>query len=582
MGTTLMKTQNTFIALALFITAFTFGQNTFPTTGNVGIGTITPTAKLTVKGTISSFEPKVLGPTLNNFQLINEIGTDVKDNWMYNRLWSLRDSGPNNWYGARFHDGISVDVSHATPKLDTKTWWERDPSDNIQSWGNGSDTYFTINQGNIGIGTITPENSEGWNRVLEVKGGNDAKIISSSNTVTTGLFSHSLGFYGSPAGGIIGTTSNHPFSIVTNKTNRLVIANNGNVGIGTTAPSAKLDIFGGNATATNLILSANYKDAYRWRFNTLDRGNGIDLDFTASDNLDAQEQVLKLSRSNSGRPEFQLYNNTIVANDGFVGIGTASPDAKLTVNGDAIFDFASFNHSSVRFGHDGNDRIIADNSPNKIYGGGYWFRVHNESAGVGKYIDVMALNDAGNVGIGTQTPSAKLHVTAPASGTPIDAMIVDVTSFGTGANAIASSYFKVRDVNAGNNIPFVIRGDGNVGIGTTAPDAKLTVNGTIHTKEVRIDLAGAFAVPDYVFAKEYQLKTLNEVDKYVKANNHLPEIPSAKEMTQNGMLVSEMNLSLLKKIEELTLYAIEQQKKLEAQKVAMELLSERLSKLEKK
>lgn len=81
--------------------------------------------------------------------------------------------------------------------------------------------------------------------------------------------------------------------------------------------------------------SANYPDKHRWRVKTIDRGEAIDLDFTVSDDHDAEEPVLKLSRSNSDRPEFQLYNNAIVANNGNVGIGTSNTtNARLTVAGD--------------------------------------------------------------------------------------------------------------------------------------------------------------------------------------------------------------------------------------------------------
>lgn len=99
----------------------------------------------------------------------------------------------------------------------------------------------------------------------------------------------------------------------------------------------------------------------------------------------------------------------------------------------------------------------------------------------------------------------------------------------------------------------------NVGIGTTNPDEKLTVKGKIHTQEVRVDMLGPL-VPDYVFADDYKLKPLQEVEEYVKSNNHLPEIPSAKEIEKNGLLLAEMNMALLKKIEELTLYMIEMKK----------------------
>lgn len=123
--------------------------------------------------------------------------------------------------------------------------------------------------------------------------------------------------------------------------------------------------------------------------------------------------------------------------------------------------------------------------------------------------------------------------------------------------------------------------NGNVGIGTTIPDAKLTVNGNIHAKEVKIDLS--IPAPDYVFASDYKLKSLHEVEEYIKQNSHLPEIPSAKEIDKNGLFLAVMNMSLLKKVEELTLYMIEQSKEIETLKKENEsykTLSERFSKIE--
>lgn len=104
--------------------------------------------------------------------------------------------------------------------------------------------------------------------------------------------------------------------------------------------------------------------------------------------------------------------------------------------------------------------------------------------------------------------------------------------------------------------------NGNVGIGTASPDTKLTVNGTIHTKEVKVDLLAPM-VPDYVFATDYKLRSLSEVENYIKENSHLPEIPSAREIEKNGLMLAEMNMNLLKKVEELTLYLIEQKKRID-------------------
>ena len=113
--------------------------------------------------------------------------------------------------------------------------------------------------------------------------------------------------------------------------------------------------------------------------------------------------------------------------------------------------------------------------------------------------------------------------------------------------------------------------NGNLGIGTTAPDAKLAVKGDIHAQEVKVDLDGAVA-PDYVFDEDYNLRPLKEVQEYINANGHLPNIPSAVEMEENGVLLKEMNLKLLEKIEELTLYILLQKKEMDSMKKDIQCL----------
>ncbi len=116
----------------------------------------------------------------------------------------------------------------------------------------------------------------------------------------------------------------------------------------------------------------------------------------------------------------------------------------------------------------------------------------------------------------------------------------------------------------------IVKGNGNVGIGTASPDSKLTVRGKIHTQEITIDLS--VPAPDYVFATDYKLLTIEEVQKYIKEKGHLPNIPSAKEMETNGVELGRINMKLLEKIEELTLYVIQQNKEINTLKKKVEQL----------
>lgn len=129
-------------------------------------------------------------------------------------------------------------------------------------------------------------------------------------------------------------------------------------------------------------------------------------------------------------------------------------------------------------------------------------------------------------------------------------------------------------INTGYDL--IINELGNVGIGTITPDSKLTVNGIIHSQEIKVTVdAGA----DYVFEPDYNLQPLKELDQFIKQNKHLPEIPSAAEMEKDGIKLSKMNILLLKKVEELTLYIIEQEKKNQGQEKLLQQQNELLKEL---
>ncbi|WP_240628145.1 coiled-coil domain-containing protein [Flavobacterium anhuiense] len=138
------------------------------------------------------------------------------------------------------------------------------------------------------------------------------------------------------------------------------------------------------------------------------------------------------------------------------------------------------------------------------------------------------------------------------------------------ANGVDNYETRIHFSGSGNS--FI--NSGNVGIGTKNPQNKLDVNGTIHSKEVKVDMDGW---SDFVFKKEYNLPTLLEVEKHINEKGHLGNIPSEKEVIKNGINLGEMDAKLLQKIEELTLYVIDLNKKLEEQNKELEQMKKELA-----
>ncbi|KDN54708.1 hypothetical protein [Flavobacterium seoulense] len=172
---------------------------------------------------------------------------------------------------------------------------------------------------------------------------------------------------------------------------------------------------------------------------------------------------------------------------------------------------------------------------------------------------------SGNLGIGTTNPQwglLQLNCTNDIS----TALRLDVGGFSMGGQA----KFMIDAPGIGGG-RFTVSESGNIGIGTPNPNNKLDVNGTIHSKEVKVDMTGW---SDFVFNKEYSLPTLEEVEKHITEKGHLQNVPSEKEVLENGINLGEMNAKLLQKIEELTLYLIEQNKFMEKLKQEIEILKE--------
>jgi hypothetical protein len=159
-------------------------------------------------------------------------------------------------------------------------------------------------------------------------------------------------------------------------------------------------------------------------------------------------------------------------------------------------------------------------------------------------------------------------------GNRVDGNIVTVHFDGTGAYIPSWGGTLPASQTTAGLYPFAVNA-GNVGIGIASPKNRLDVNGTIHAKQVNIDLNGW---SDYVFEKGYKLPALQSVKVYIQQHQHLPEIPSQSEMIKSGLDVSVANKLLLKKMEEMTLYMIEAKEEVEVLKREVKHLKSKLNK----
>lgn len=167
-------------------------------------------------------------------------------------------------------------------------------------------------------------------------------------------------------------------------------------------------------------------------------------------------------------------------------------------------------------------------------------------------------NKDGNVGVGTVAPVTRMSVYGSTDNE-------GAISLQSGANSRfyiqqGGALLKIGGITNGGSGVINIMNTGNVGIGTTTPGSyKLAVDGTIGARKIKVTQE---TWADFVFAPDYNPPSLQEVEKYIKSKQHLPDIPSASEIQKEGLDVGEMNKKLLQKIEELTLYVIEQNKKI--------------------
>ncbi|MFY7908334.1 MAG: hypothetical protein ACOVO2_02220 [Emticicia sp.] len=363
------------------------------------------------------------------------------------------------------------------------------------------------------------------------------------------------------------------------------------------------------AAPTSTLLGSNLLQINGYGHNGTSFVQSSQLRFITTENWSATARGTDITFSTTKLGTTLVSEKMRITGDGNVGIGTTSPLTTLNVAGGnwdlatSNGDFAIGNSTyKLKFGIATGGGGAGDA---RIYTtGGTHRTIFGSNA-----TDIMTVSETG-VGIGTITPSTGLQVAGTSSNqteininapnsaistlsfsraggslaaptaTPnaynlgwINFNGYNGTSFQT-SSAIRSlttelwnsagrgSYLSFHTTNAGSTSMserLRIDDNGNVGIGTTTPDNKLDVLGIIRANEVIVETGWA----DYVFQKDYKLKPLSEVEAFIKENKHLPSVPSAAKIQEKGAHVAELMTKMMEKIEELTLYSIDQKKEID-------------------
>lgn len=406
----------------------------------------------------------------------------------------------------------------------------------------------------------------------------------------------------------IGTSDTSSVSFRTNNTEAMRITNSGNVGIGTANPQAKLDITGGVKVSTLSYSGGNSNEIRLIGTTPIGEIKGLNIighapDFPLStcinpfmgwfnstcsgadpnklfkipmegnlgigtDNPQAKVEII--SDGNSSNSSALLITNSSstsllkILDDGKIGINESSPEEKLTVNGNLHVKGTILGKQSTGALFINGNTTSKNGGTVELYGSGSGspseVRLIGKSIGFYDYHDIdqwdlnMVIKDNGDIGIGKSNPSAKLDI---------------VTNYSD------QSHLAIQVTNSSGSNLLSVRSDGQIGIGTVyndplndlptssgCSDCKLSVNGRIYSEGMTIRLSDIW--PDYVFDNNYKLMGLKEVEDYLKDKKHLPGLPNAEQVIQHGIEIEELNIALLKKVEELTLYVIELQKQVDA------------------
>lgn len=437
----------------------------------------------------------------------------------------LRNSGSTITYGGFSQKGHFEGTSSTDPAL----WAETNYGLYFYTNGTAVTPRMAITAGgNIGIGLLNPSAT--------------FHIYTPSSSVMrfSRASSNDYGLeYGGPTFGLYDYTNNK-YRWQVNGNNLLLNQTDGFVGIGTENPTTLLDLT--KASTNNVALTIRNTASSASAVSGLRMGNDLGVNrFEAFTLSSAYEQY---------GPYFP--DGSILSNEGTGGLSLGA----LNINGDLRMYTGGNSNAHERLRIQSNGNII---SKNKIL-------VGTTNADIGGSVNGVRIDTSGsiyNAISGTDKFNLPLYVDRRGENNEGISMMLARGGF------YKASIGVIGDNNADNNggINFStiygnhtiteqmrITSSGKIGIGTTTPSEKLSVNGNVRAKKVIVSQTGW---PDYVFDSSYKIKPLSEVEEFIKANKRLPEMPSARDVEEKGISVGDNQALLLKKIEELTLYLIE-------------------------